>query len=546
MRGADPTEVPFATVHEAFAASARAAPNNAFLALTPTSGWEIGGKREIAYGDAARRVGALTALYRAAGYGIGHRVALLLLNRPEHFLHLLALNALGTGIVPVNPEYAPDEMLYLMEHSEADLAVSVPERVADLEAVSRQLGKPIPVVNAMGLPAALPEPKRAAAGGRPDAKTEAALFYTSGTTGRPKGCIISNFYFLNVAFEYARTGGIIAIRPGEDRILNPLPTFHQNCGAVTFTAAVVTRNCLVTADRFHARSWWKDVVATGATSIHYLGIMVPALLNQPASLEEKQHKLRYGYGGGCDPEGRRLFEERFGFPLSEGWAMTETGNFIMVTHEPRQTDRRAIGKSNPWMEARIVDEKDNEQPRGTPGELVVRAPGADPRRGFYSGYLKDPAATDIAWRGGWFHTGDTCLIQDDGMVVFLDRKKNIIRRSGENIAAAEVDACLQTHPAIDRVAAIAVPDEMRQEEVMACVVLKPGHAADAATAASITEHALAKLAYYKAPGWVFFRDSLPLTSTQKVQKAQMFPAGTDPRKLPGAFDLRERKKHVKR
>lgn len=546
MKGGDPTEVPFATVHQAFATSASAVPDNAVLAVTPSSGWEIGGRRDIGYRDAARRVDALSALYRAAGYGIGHRVALLLLNRPEHFLHLLALNALGAGVVPVNPDYAPDEMLYLLEHSEADLAVSVPERIGDLEAVSRRLAKAIPVVNGLAMPSALPAPRRAAAGGTPDAKTEAALFYTSGTTGRPKGCIISNRYFLNVAFEYARMGGIIAIRPGEDRILNPLPTFHQNCGAVTFTTAVVTRNCLVTADRFHARSWWKDVVESGATAIHYLGIMVPALLNQPESPDEKRHRVRFGFGAGVDPAGRAAFEKRFRFPIAEGWAMTETGNFIKDTHEPRQTDRRAIGKSNAWMEARIVDEKDNELPRGMPGELVVRAPGPDPRRGFYSGYLKDPAATDVAWRGGWFHTGDTCLIQDDGMVVFLDRKKNIIRRSGENIAAAEVDACLQTHPAIDRVAAIAVPDEMRQEEVMACVVLKPGHAPDAATAASITEHALARLAYYKAPGWVFFRDSLPLTSTQKVQKAQMFPAGVDPRKLPGAFDLREKKKHTKR
>ncbi len=546
MSGADPTEVPFATVHEAFAASARAVPGSAFLAVTPSSGWEIDGKLDIAYGDAARRVDALTALYRAAGYGIGHRVALLLLNRPEHFLHMLALNALGAGIVPVNPDYAPDEVLYLLEHSEADLAVSVPERISDLGAVSRRLSKPIHVVNALRPPGTLPAPSRRAATGAPDATTEAALFYTSGTTGRPKGCIISNLYFLNVAFEYARIGGIIALKAGEDRILNPLPTFHQNCGAVTFTTAVVTRNCLITADRFHARSWWKDVVGSGATAIHYLGIMVPALLNQPESPEEKQQKVRFGFGAGVDPTGRAAFERRFGFPIAEGWAMTETGNFIKDTHEPRQTDRRAIGKSNAWMEARIVDERDNDVPRGTPGELTVRAPGRDPRRGFYSGYLKDPAATDVAWRGGWFHTGDTCLIQEDGMVVFLDRKKNIIRRSGENIAAAEVDACLQTHPAIDRVAAIAVPDEMRQEEVMACVVLKPGNAPDAATAASIADHALAKLAYYKAPGWVMFRDSLPLTSTQKVQKAQMFPAGSDPRKLPGAFDLREKKKHTKR
>jgi len=543
--GDDRTAVPFATVHEAFAAAARAVPAKPFLAVTSSSGWEIGGKREISYGDAEQRVAALTALYRAAGHGPGTRVALLLYNRPEHFLHLLALNALGAGMVPVNPDYAPDEMLYLLEHSEADLAVSVPERAADLEAVARRRAKPFPVVNAFALPAALPAPARRASG-TPGAQTEAALFYTSGTTGRPKGCIISNLYFLNVAHEYARMGGIIALKRGEDRILNPLPTFHQNCGAVTFTTALVTQNCLITADRFHARSWWNDVAESGATVIHYLGIMVPALLNQPETADEKRHKIRFGFGAGVDPVGRARFEQRFGFPIAEGWAMTETGNFIKDAHEPRQTDRRAIGRSNPWMEARIVDERDNEVPRGAPGELVVRAPGPDPRRGFYSGYLKDPEATATAWRGGWFHTGDTCLQQDDGMIVFLDRKKNIIRRSGENIAAAEVEACLQTHPAVERAAVIAAPDEMRQEEVMACVVLKPGHARDAATALALTEHALGKLAYYKAPGWVMFRDALPLTSTQKVQKTSLFPAGTDPRTLPGAFDLREKKKHQRR
>jgi acyl-CoA synthetase (AMP-forming)/AMP-acid ligase II len=540
VTAADPTAVPHATLFEAFAAAAREAAEHPFLAVTPSSGWA--GAGEIGYGDARARVEALAALYRAAGYGPGHRVALLLYNRPDHFLHLLALNSLGAGIVPVNPDHAPDEMLYQLEHSEADLAVSVPERVSDLQAVGRRRAKRLPVVDAFAPPAALPGPATPATG-RPDAGTEAALFYTSGTTGRPKGCIIPNAYFLNVGNQYARFGGVIAIRPGEDRILNPLPTFHQNCGAVTFAMAILTRNCLVTADRFHARSWWRDVVAARATAIHYLGIMVPALLNQPAAPEEKQHRVRFGFGAGVDPASRARFEARFGFPIAEGWAMTETGNFIKDAHEPRQTDRRAIGRPNAWMEGRIVDERDDEVPRGTPGELVVRAPGHDPRRGFFAGYLKDPAATDAAWRAGWFHTGDTCLQQEDGMFVFLDRKKNIIRRSGENIAAAEVEACLTSHPAVERAAVIAVPDEMREEEVMACVVLKPGQAASAATAATLADHALARLAYYKAPGWVIFRESVPLTSTQKVQKTQLFPAGTDPRKAPGAFDLREKKKH---
>src|SRR5262249_22256148 len=159
--------------------------------------------------------------------------------------------------------------------------------------------KPLPVLNALDMPATLPSPTTRGSG-TPGITSEAALFYTSGTTGRPKGCIIPNRYFLNVANQYARFGGLIAIRPGADRILNPLPTFHQNCGVVTFTMAVVTQNCLITADRFHARSWWRDVVESGATALHYLGIMVPALLNQPEALEEKQHKVRFGFGAGVD------------------------------------------------------------------------------------------------------------------------------------------------------------------------------------------------------------------------------------------------------
>ncbi len=541
-----PGAFPFSTVFDAFSDAARRAPGNGFLAVAPSAGWTIDGKSELAYGEARPHVERLAALYRKAGYGPGHRVALLLYNRPEHFLHLLALNALGAGIVPVNPDYAPDEVLFLLEHSEADLAVAASERVADLEAVARRRAKPLPVIDAFKLPPSLPAPRAPARAAMPGLETETALFYTSGTTGRPKGCICSNKYFLNVGQEYASFGGIVAVEPDKHRLINPLPAFHQNLGAVSFTMSLVTRNCLILTDRFHARSWWRDIAATRATGMHFLGIMVPALLNLPEAPEEKIHAVRYGFGGGVDPAARAKFQERFRIPLAEGWAMTESGNFIKDAHEPRQTDRRAIGKSNAWMEARIVDDNDNEVPFGTAGELVVRAPGPDPRRGFFSGYLKDPEATATAWRGGWFHTGDVCAQQPDSMVIFVDRKKNIIRRSAENIAAAEVEACLQLHPAVDRAAAVAAPDEMREEEVMACIVLKPGHAPDLATAHSIVDFTLQKLAYYKAPGWILFRDRVPLTSTQKVQKTQLWPAGTDPRTLPGVFDLRERKTYRKR
>jgi len=128
------------------------------------------------------------------------------------------------------------------------------------------------------------------------------------------------------------------------------------------------------------------------------------------------------------------------------------------------------------------------------------------------------------------------------MLIFVDRKKNIIRRSGENVAAAEVEAVLQAHEAVAQVAVLAVPDEVREEEVMACVVTMPGVTADAALGGALMDWSLARLAYFKAPGWILFVERLPTTGTQKVQKTQIFPKGEDPRRRPGALDLRERKK----
>jgi len=251
-------------------------------------------------------------------------------------------------------------------------------------------------------------------------------------------------------------------------------------------------------------------------------------------------------GAGIEPELHGRFEDRFGFPLIEGWAMTETGRVFAASGEPRHIDTRAMGRPNPWMDGRIVDEDDNEVPRGTEGELVVRTPGDDPRDGFFAGYLKNEAATEEAWRGGWFHTGDTVLQRDDDMFVFVDRKKNIIRRSGENIAAAEVEACLAADQRVAQIAVLAAPDELREEEVMACIVLREGVAGDAALVDALMARAQEKLSYFKAPGWWLFVDSLPTTGTQKVQKQEIFPKGIDPRDQPGIIDTRDRKKRPKR
>jgi len=532
------------TVFDAFMATAEAAPNNVFLCAPPAAGraYHPDGI-ELTYRETREAVLAWRAVYAEAGYGHGHRVLLLLENRPEFFFHYLALNALGAGIVPVNPDYRREEMHYQMEHSGAELAVAIESRVPDLVAVARERATPLPVVGAERMPPRLPEPPPAPRSGRPGLDTETSLLYTSGTTGRPKGCILTNLYYLNAGAWYRDLGGIFRIEHGRERILNPLPLFHMNAQAVTATGAILTANCLVQPARFSPSRWWKDVVSSRATIIHYLGVVPPLLLKQPPSPEERQHRVKAGLGAGVEPELHPLFEQRFGFPLVEVWGMTETGRLFADCHEPRQITTRAFGRPFGGLEARVADDEDREVPRGAEGELLVRWGGPEgARHGFFSGYLKNREATEEAWRGGWFHTGDIVRQMPDDMLVFVDRKKNIIRRSGENIAAAEVEACLLAHGAVAQVAVLAVPDEVREEEVMACVVPMAGAVADRALASRLQDWCLERLAYFKAPGWLLFVERLPTTGTQKVQKTELFPKGEDPRRRAGSHDLRETKK----
>jgi crotonobetaine/carnitine-CoA ligase len=531
------------TVFEAFAETAQAAPGNVFLCAPPAPGraYHPGGV-ELTFSQTRQAVLALRDAYASAGYGHGHRVALLLENRPEFFFHYLALNGLGVSIVPINPDYRHDEMLYQMEHSEAELAVVLSGRVEDLRAVARARAKPLPVVNAEAMPSALPKPGPAPRPDGPGLDSETSLLYTSGTTGRPKGCVLTNLYYLNAGAWYRDLGGIFRVEYGRERILNPLPLFHMNAQAVTATCAILTANCLAQPERFSPSRWWKDVVNAGATIIHYLGVMPPLLLNQPPAPEERAHRVKFGIGAGVEPELHPRFEQRFGFPLIEVWGMTETGRIFADCREPRQVTTRAFGRPFGGFEGRVVDDKDQDVPRGVEGELLVRWGGpAGPRHGFFAGYLKNPEATEEAWRGGWFHTGDV-VRQADDVLFFVDRKKNIIRRSGENIAAAEVEACLQAHEAVAQVAVVAVPDEIREEEVMACVVPMPGVAPGRELGEQLQQWCRGRLAYFKAPGWILFVDRLPTTGTQKVQKTQIFPKNEDPRRRPGALDLRDGKR----
>lgn len=512
--------------------------------------------REFSYGESARLIHELAEQYRDAGYGFPHHIGLYLASRPEHMLHKLALNTIGACCVPINPDYRSAELVYLIEHAQLDLIVVLADQLAVVEQALKESSHKPPVVTLEQFFDLLPAATRARTGTTPNADTPASILYTSGTTGRPKGCILSHRYELAAGDWYARQGGLVSIRSRQERLYNPLPLFHVNASILSFYCMLLTGNCQIQTERFQPSRWWEEVRESRATIVHYLGVIIPLLLKQPESEHDRTHNVRFGYGAGVEPQLHRTFEQRFGFPLVELWGMTEMVRTLTDNYPPRKVGTRAFGKAVPGLDVQVVDASDQPVPDGTPGEMVIRYSAATPRKDFFSGYLNNEAATEEAWRNGWFHTGDVVIkAPEDGMLHFLDRDKNIIRRSGENIAAAEVEALLLLHPRVRQVAVIAVDDEIREAEVLACVVLKdeqnPGEALDAATLSDDERTQLAdelfgfcfeQLAYYKAPGWLWLTNDIPTTGTQKIQKHRIFPAGTDPRTLDGMIDLRERKR----
>ncbi len=500
----------------------------------------------LSWGDAAAQVEALRRAYEAAGYGQGHRAGLLLENRPAFLLHWFALNALGVSVVPIHAELRAAELTYLVAHSEVVLAVTLPGREVDLQraagAAACALATWVPERGE--LPRALRPPPRADTAIGTD--TECALLYTSGTTGRPKGCMLSNAYFLNAGQWYVNLGHLCTVRRDAERVITPLPLSHMNAMAFSTMVVLTAGGCLVQLDRFHPATWWQSVRDSGATIVHYLGVMPAMLLAAAPSALDREHAVRIGFGAGVDRKLHAVFEARFGFPLLEAWAMTETGSAacVMAHREPRHVGTSCFGRAEAAMLWRLVDDNGADVATGNPSELLVRTAGPDPRQGFFSGYLKDEAATEEAWAGGWFHTGDVVRADGDGNLYFVDRKKNVIRRSGENISAVEVESVLNQHPMVQASAVAATPDAVRGDEVLVCIVARqpvPPAERDA-VARGIVQHALANLAYYKAPGYVAFVDALPLTPSQKIQRGELKALASQLPRQPHCIDTRAMKK----
>ena len=514
------------TVAQALQMAAERWPDHPFVQMLSATAAAYGmSPCVLSYRQAQAQVEQLRESYRKAGYGHGHRVGLMLDNRPAFLLHWIALNGLGCSVVPISGELRSAELEYLIAHSGIELAIATPARHALLQSAAQAAQCGLSVIG----PDAVPPASRSQPPlnqSRPGLATECGLLYTSGTTGRPKGCMLSNRYYLLAAQWYAELDGHVSLRVGCERMITPLPVNHMNAMAFSVVTMIVTGGCISLVDRFHPEGWWPAVREFRATVIHYLGVMPAMLMKAAESAADREHTVRFGFGAGVNRSLHEPFETRFGFPLIEGWSMTETGaGAVLIAHrDPRAVGSNCFGPDNPDVEVRIVADTGEDAGVDEPGELLVRHRGLNPRDGFYSGYLKDSQATDEAWAGGWFHTGDVVSRDAQGLYHFIDRRKNVIRRSGENIAAVEVESVLLQHPLVRAVAVAATPDPVRGDEVLACVIAADpplDAAARQRMAETLVHWCLERLAYFKAPGYVAFVQSLPLTASQKVQRGEL-------------------------
>jgi crotonobetaine/carnitine-CoA ligase len=340
---------------------------------------------------------------------------------------------------------------------------------------------------------------------------EAIVLYTSGSTARPKGVVLGHRGTLFTGESYAQH---FRLQPA-DRVLTCMPLFHVSGLFLQMLPVAMTGATLVLAPKFSLSSYWRWVREHGITVGHLPNGPLRLLGMQEPAASDRAHRLRLMTQAlPLDTDEMVAFERRFGAPLGMVWGMTESsgGGTFMPPHFNHRPEYQAIGPAMLGWQVRVIDEAGAELPVGEPGELTIRAPGLMLR------YLDDPGTTADALRDGWLHTGDIGYVDGDGCLHFVERKKDMIKRSGENVAAGEIERVIGEHPGVRTCAVVGVPDPLRGEAIVAFVVPEPGAAIDAD---GIVAFCADRLAWFKVPQHVEVRQGLPLTSIGKVQKGTL-------------------------
>lgn len=492
----------------------------------------------ITYGEAHRQVAAIANWMMANGVKPGDRVAIAMRNYPEWMLIYWAACCIGVAVVGMNAWWTAPEMAYGLTDSEPRIVFADAERIARIEEQPGMLGEAILVaVRTDPMPAgARAWSEVIAAGGdlpevQIDPDADACIFYTSGTTGFPKGAQLTHRGCVSNLFNmmFAGQASALATQRATGLVVDPdapvpvpvtlitTPLFHvtaNNCGAYATTAA---GGKMVLMYRWDATTALELIQREGVTSMSGVPVMSRELVTHPDFDKYDTSTLLTVGGGGAQlqPDLVAKIDQTVATARpNTGYGMTETCGIITSIAGDFFVDKPAsCGRAMPAFEAKVVDEEGRELPPGEPGELWVKGSSV------IKGYINRPEATADSITDGWLHTGDVAKIDEDGFIFLVDRKKDMVLRGGENIYCAEVEATIHQHPAVAECCVFGVPDARLGEEVGAAIVLRAG---ETLSADDIREHCISLVARHKAPRYVWLLDqSLPRNANGKFLKREL-------------------------
>lgn len=476
-----------------------------------------GGIRRYTYAEFDRLIDRTAGVLLGLGIGRGDRISLHLDNSVEFLALWFAAARIGAVIMPTNTASTVDELEYLVGHSGCRLIFTQPPYEADAGEVAQRCVAVEQLVICGGSPkgrpsldALLDEASPPGQMPEPSPTDDAAILYTSGTTARPKGVQVTHANYIYAGETVAKA---IRLAP-DDRHLTVLPLFHGNAQYYSTMSTLVSGASMALCARFSASRYFEVAVRHRCTVASLFAAPLRMLLAQPRDQAAGDNSLRVViYAQNITPEQEREWVERFGAPLLQLWGMTETMGPPLMNPVDYERRNQSIGLPVMGYEVGLLDEDGGliEGAERT-GEIAVRGvPGWSLMKGYY----RNPEATAETLCGEWLRSGDNARRDADGYFHFVDRAKDMIKRSGENVAASEVEAVLMQHPAVFDCAVIGVPDEIRDEKIKAVVVLKEGASADSP---ELTAWCAERLSKFRVPEIVEFRDHLPRTSVGKIQK----------------------------
>jgi long-chain acyl-CoA synthetase len=473
-------------------------------------------ERAMTYGEFDARTDQLAAGFADLGVSDGDVVSVFLPNCLEFLETWWAILKAGGVLGPVNPAYVGPEAAYVIEHSGAVAVVTDERGVGVLAPVRGELGSAghvicidddagdlsLSAIAERGAGAAVPVPSR----GLDDL---ASILYTSGTTGKPKGAMLTHRNLLVNATQGAE---LVPLGAG-DRVGMLLPLFHANAQVVTCLIPMMIRCEVVMWERFSASKFWETVEQLQPATISAVPTILAAVLNAP-NAPGPDNSLRYIICGAAPLSVDLLeaFETKFGIRILEGYGLTETGCISSINPFYGARKAGSIGLPIRGQAMKIVGEDGAQVANGDYGEIIIHGPNVMP------GYFDNAAATAESIRDGWLHTGDIGYVDDDGYFFIVDRTKDMIIRGGENIYPREIEEVIYQHEGVLEVAVIGLPHEIRGEEVLAVVAPVDGYQLDTEQLSAFVAQRLAR---YKLPARIELRDELPKTPTGKISKGPL-------------------------